>query len=241
MSKQIKTIVFDSDGTLLDTRQLILQGYKTVLGRHGLEHLAADHYIRQRLGKPVPETYEQIIAGHDVPLSIDELAAEHDAVQNELTDLIKAYPHTEQLLRGWKKTGIKLCLFTSGKRMMIDRNFAAAGIEDVDEIFDAIVTADQQIARKPEPDAITELLNQVGVAPENAVVVGDHAYDIIAAKQARVGLKVGLLHGFGTSHELLTAGADFLADNLMSLNHLMAFAIDGEESPKDENDQVSRS
>lgn len=229
MSKQIKAIVFDSDGTLLDTRQLILRGYKTVLERHDLEHLATDHYIRQRLGKPVPETYEQIVAGHDIPLSIDELAAEHDSVQNELTHLIEPYPHTEQLLRAWKAMGIKLCLFTSGKRMMVDRNFRAAGISDVDDLFDAMVTADEQLARKPEPDAIVELLHRVSVAPEDAVVVGDHAYDIIAAKRARVGLKVGLLHGFGTSHELLTAGADFLADNLMSLNHLMTFAIDSDK------------
>ncbi len=224
MSNTIKAIVFDSDGTLLDTRELILQGYKTVLKNHGLEHLASDHYIRQRLGKPVPETYEQIIAGHNVHISIDELADEHDTVQNSLVDLIKPYPHTKEMLERWKQEGVKLCLFTSGKSMMITRNFEAAGIANTNELFDAIISADDAIARKPEPDAILALLTRVGVEPENAVVVGDHAYDIIAGKRANVSLKIGVLHGFGTQHELLTAGADFLCDNLDSLNRLMSFS-----------------
>ena len=102
MSNSIKAIVFDSDGTLLDTRELILQGYKTVLKNHSLEHLASDHYIRQRLGKPVPETYEQIIAGHDVHVSVHELATEHDAIQNSLVHIIKPYPHTKSMLEFWK-------------------------------------------------------------------------------------------------------------------------------------------
>ncbi len=224
MTHTIKAIVFDSDGTLLDTRELILQGYKTVLKNHQLEHLASDHYIRQRLGKPVPETYEQIIAGHQVAVSIEELTHEHDVIQDSLVKLIKPYPHTNTMLERWKQEGVKLCLFTSGTHRMIQRNFAAAGINDVDDLFDAIVTADDAIARKPEPDAILQLLARVGVTPEDAIVIGDHAYDIIAGKRANVGLNIGVLHGFGTQHELLTAGADFLCDNLNSLNHLMSFA-----------------
>lgn len=224
MSDTIKAIVFDSDGTILDTRQLILQGYKTVLAKHGLEHLANDHYIRQRLGKPVPETYEQIIAGHHTQVTVEQLAAEHDEVQNSLVSVIEAYPHTTQILYDWKEKGVKLCLFTSGKNMMIERNFKAAGMGNPHELFDAIITADDGLAHKPEPDAILELLRRVDVHPAHAVVIGDHAYDMIAGVRSHVGLKIGVLHGFGTSHELLTAGADFLANDLSSLNHLMHFA-----------------
>ncbi len=224
MSDTIRAIVFDSDGTLLDTRQLILQGYKTVLKHHNLEHLATDHYIRQRLGKPVPQTYEQIIAGHDVSVTVEQLAEEHDEVQNALVKLIEPYPHTEQILRTWRTNGVKLCLFTSGKHMMIERNFAAAKMPDVSGMFDAIITADDGLAHKPAPDAILELLRRVNVSPADAIVVGDHAFDMIAGARAKVGLKIGVLHGFGTSHELLTAGADFLANDLESLNHLMNFS-----------------
>jgi len=224
MSETIKAIVFDSDGTLLDTRQLIFNGYKTVLENHQLNHLATDQYIRQRLGKPTKETFEQIIAGHSTSLSASDLAMELDEVQAELLEDIKAYPHTKELLERWKKEGVKLCLFTSGYGYMISRNFEAAGIPNVHEIFDAIVTADDDLAHKPEPDAILALLDRVNVEPRNAIVVGDHAYDIIAGKRAKVGLKIGLLHGIGTQHELLGAGADFLCDNLDSLNHLMSFS-----------------
>lgn len=224
MSDTIKAIVFDSDGTLLDTRNLIFEGYKTVLRNHNLTHLATDQYIRQRLGKPTTETFEQIIAGHDTGLSPQELAHELDDVQNENAQNIQAYPHTLELLETWKNKGVKLCLFTSGYGYMIDRNYKAAGIPHVRELFDAIITADDGLAHKPEPDAILELLKRVEVEPQDAIVVGDHAFDIISGKRAHLGLKVGLLHGIGTQHELLNAGADFLCDNLDSLNRLMSFA-----------------
>jgi HAD superfamily hydrolase (TIGR01549 family) len=221
MHKTVKALVFDADGTLLDTRQLIMEGYKTVLARHGLEHLANDQYIRQRLGKPVPETYEQIIAGHDTGLSITQLAAEHDVIQDGMVELIKPYSHAEDILVQYKNQGLKLCLFTSGNSAMIKRNFAAAGMPDPYAIFDAVVTADDAMARKPEPDAILELLRRVGVDPRNAAVVGDHAYDMIAAARAHVGLKVGIVHGFGTAHELLSGGATVLAENLQSLHRVV--------------------
>lgn len=220
----IKAIVFDSDGTLVDTREMIYRGYQTVLERHGMGHLGTEQYIRQRLGKPIYETYEQILAGHRTDIDIKDLVREHDEVQNEMTNLIKPYPHTKQILEEWHARGVKLCLFTSGSMMMIYRNFKAAGIENVDELFDAIITADEDLPRKPEPHAILELLKQVDVPAESAVVVGDHAYDMIAAGRARVALKVGILHGVGTSHELLSSGADFLTSGLESLSHLMNFA-----------------
>lgn len=226
MHQRIKAIVFDSDGTLVNTKKLILNGYKTVLKKYGLEHLATDSYIQQRLGKPVPETYQQILAGHNVSVDIETLVAEHDKVQDASVNLIKAYPETERLLREWRAKGIKLCLFTSGNRMMIERNFTAAGIKQPFNLFDAVVTADDDLPRKPEPDAILELLNRVDVAPEDAVVVGDHPYDLQAGKRAQTGLKIGILHGFGETKELMQAGADALSDDLIGLDHILNVAFD---------------
>ena len=105
--------------------------------------------------------------------------------------------------------------------MMIERNLSAAGLKNPLSYFDAVITADANIARKPEPDAVTELLNRVGVDPADAVVVGDHAYDIQSGARAKAGLTVGILHGFGQSRELLGAGADFLTNDLNHLNQLL--------------------
>lgn len=229
-NSQIKAIIFDSDGTLLDTRKLILQGYKSVLGSHDLKHLADEAYIIKRLGKPVKETYQQILAGHHTGLHTDDLAKEHDTVQDSLTKLIKPYLGLEELLRHWKSMGIKLCIFTSGSKHHIQRNFKTAGIDDVDELFDAIITADEKIARKPHPDTILELLKRVDVAPHNAIVVGDHMYDAMGGHQAKVRLTVGILHGFGEAAELMTAGADVLVKDLFALNTLVNLA---HESPHD--------
>lgn len=226
MHHKIKAIIFDSDGTLVDTRKLIINGYKTVLKNHGLEHLATTSYIQQRLGKPVPETYEQILSGQTTTVSVPQLVKEHDQVQNQSTHLIKPYPETERLLKEWRTKGIKLCLFTSGNKMMIERNFTAAGIKNPLQLFDAVITADDNLPRKPEPDAINELLKRVAVEPQDAVVVGDHPYDIQSGARAKMGLKVGILHGFGETKELLHAGADALSDDLIGLHHILQFSVE---------------
>lgn len=225
---QIKAIVFDSDGTLLDTRKLIIDGYKTVLDKHGLAHLADEKFIVKRLGKPVKETYEQLLAGQDSQLNPDELAKEHDEVQDQLTDLIKAYTGLNEMLQHWKSMGIKLCIFTSGSKHHIKRNFTAAGIDNPYGVFDAIITADDNIARKPHPNTILELLRRVDVPAHYAIVVGDHMYDSIGGHQAKVRMTVGILHGFGEANELLTAGSDVLVKDLFSLNTLINLAY---ESP----------
>jgi HAD superfamily hydrolase (TIGR01549 family) len=226
MNAQIKAIIFDSDGTLLDTRQLILQGYIKVLKQHGLDHLADEAYIIKRLGKPVKETYEQLLAGHHAKFDPAALTAEHDTVQDELTQLIKPYAGVAELLNHWKHESIKLCLFTSGTRHHIERNFASAGIEGVEDLFDAIVTADDEIARKPHPDTILELLHRVEVAPQSAMVVGDHIYDAMGGSLAQVRLTVGILHGFGEAPELISAGADVLVKDLFGLNTLLNATMD---------------
>ncbi len=225
---QIKAIVFDSDGTLLDTRQLIIQGYITVLNNHGLSNFADETYIVKRLGKPVKETYQQLLAGQHTGLNSADLAKEHDKIQDSLTHLIKPYTGLNELLHHWKSMGIKLCIFTSGSRHHIERNFDAAGISNVYSLFDAIITSDDDIARKPHPDTITALLKAVDIPASYAMVVGDHMYDAIGGHQAKVRLTVGILHGFGEAHELMSAGADVLVKDLFSLNTLVNLAY---ESP----------
>ncbi|HSW79355.1 MAG TPA: HAD-IA family hydrolase [Candidatus Saccharimonadales bacterium] len=232
---QIKAIVFDSDGTLLDTRKLIVEGYKTVLKNHGLENLADSEYIVKRLGKPVQETYQQLLAGHHTGLKAFALTKEHDDVQDQLTHLIKPYTGLAEMLNHWKSMDIKLCLFTSGSRRQIDRNFNSAGIEHVDAIFDAIITADDQIARKPHPDTILELLRRVNVKPHYAMVVGDHMYDALGGHQAKVRLTVGILHGFGEAQELLSAGADVLVKDLFALNTIVNLGFDSPHAQLAEN------
>ncbi len=226
MKQQIEAIVFDSDGTLLDTRSLIVEGYQKVLSNHNLGHLSDAEYIVKRLGKPVKETYQQLLAGHNTGLKSDDLAKEHDEVQDKLTNLIKPYVGLSELTHHWKQMGIKLCIFTSGSRHHIQRNFAAAGIKNVDEIFDAIITADDQVARKPHPDTILALLKQVDVQAHKAMVVGDHMFDAMGGKYANVRLTVGVLHGFGEAHELMTAGADVLVKDLFALDKLIGISME---------------
>ena len=88
------------------------------------------------------------------------------------------------------------------------------------------MTADDQIARKPHPDTIIELLKRVDVPAHYAMVVGDHMYDAIGGHHAKVRLTVGVLHGFGEADELLSSGADVLVKDLFSLNTLIGLSYE---------------
>lgn len=214
----IRAIIFDSDGTLLDTRRFIMEGYMTILNRHGLGHLADESYIRQNLGKPVPQTYAAILGKQASQELVAQLSKEHDECQDQLLRLIKPYPHTEAMLREWRHRGIKLCLFTSGNRRMIERNFRAAGLPAVDSLFDAIITADDNLPHKPAPDAVNALLTRVAIPANEAVLVGDHPYDMQSGTRAEVMATIGVLHGLGTSDELTAAGANHLAKDLLEVS-----------------------
>ncbi len=218
MNASLQAVIFDSDGTLLDTRALIFEGYKTVLRNHGLLHLANDACITSHIGKPTIQTFEQLLHDETIAPSAQDLAHELDEVQNASVHLIRAYPHVKETLRLWKKRGIKLGLFTSGYAYMIDRNYAAAGMPDVRDIFDVILTADDHTAHKPEPDGILELLRRIDIEPSHAMAVGDHVYDIIAAKRAGIGTAVGILHGIGTRQELADAQADIIVASIDELD-----------------------
>ncbi len=211
--KSIKAVVFDSDGTLLDTRELVLGGYEQTLRNNGFENLADRELVRKHLGKPVLETYEQILGKQGHENLVHELTQQHEDTQDTLTGSIKAYTDLPQLIKFLKKFELFVCLNTSGTTRQVWRNFRAVGHKPSD-MFDLVVTADNNLAHKPSPAAIEYIAEVLDIAPSEIVVVGDHKYDIKAGIYAGAYLTIGLTHGFGTRQELDKAGANEVFDSL---------------------------
>ena len=211
--KTIKGIVFDSDGTLLDTRELVLAGYERTLIVNGFEELASRELVRKHLGKPVFETYEKILGKHGHEKLIHELTQQHEEIQDTLVDSVKAYVDLPELISFLQKFELFVCLNTSGTTRQVWRNFRAVGHKPSD-LFDLVVTADNNLARKPNPEAIHYIGDVLDVRPDELIVVGDHTYDIKMGRAANVYNTIGLTHGFGTRAELDKAQADKVFDSL---------------------------
>jgi pyrophosphatase PpaX len=170
--------VFDLDGTIVDSVELIVISFKhamrEVLGRE-VSREEAIAYV----GRPLRE---QMVAFS--PERADELVASYREFNHREHDrMLRLYDGIPDLLDSLRKAGIKVGLVTSKSRYTTKMAFDLTGIESY---FDATICADESARNKPYPDPILLCLEAMGVAPAEAAYVGDSPADIQAARAAGV-------------------------------------------------------
>lgn len=213
MSK-IKAVVFDVDGTLLNTFEHIVQAFEVVLPEHGV---APDREaIRLVIGKTLVDCYKALVPEGDH----DAMAKLHHETQQtpEMYGLIVAYAGLRETLQELKGSGIKNAVQTNRSKHSINLIFDHVGIHD---LFDIIVTPQDVTHPKPDTEGISLIAKQLGVAPGNMVMVGDTPIDVITGKNAGVAKTIGLTHGFGSKEELQKSGADHIVDNLSAIRPII--------------------
>lgn len=210
-----KLVVFDIDGTLLDTREYIIQGFEHTLRTHGLPPRPRAE-IASHIGKRLDECYDCLAPG--APFT--RLKAVHDAFQEENLALVCQFEAATETLATLREAGHKLALWT-GRAHGVRETLDVAAVDT--GLFELIVDPLAVPEGKPHPAGLQHIMTAVGAAPHDVVMVGDAAVDIIAGKRAGVGLTVGLTHGFGTRDDLERAGADHIVG---TLSHV-ARAVDG--------------
>lgn len=228
MPGPVTAILFDADGTLVDTTELIECGFQETLRTNGFEDLARPEYIRACIGGTVADTFARILTCTEDDPRIMPLVAAHDVVQDGHPEWIRAYPNTRETLAALKKKGIRVGLVTSGSMYHVERNFRAVGIEPHDT-FDTIVCADDHVASKPSPEGLLLACSRLGIEPSTAVFVGDHGVDMQAAQNAQLACGIGISHGFHTEEELRDAGARTVIHALPKLLEVLALPSGSEQ------------
>lgn len=117
------------------------------------------------------------------------------------------------LFRGLRDNGLKIAVATVDDRAPTEATFAALGIES---FVDALVCADDGLPLKPAPDMVWAVCRTTGVAPAQAVVVGDAVTDLQMGQAAGVGLGIGVLSGV-SPREILAPHADLLLESVAEL------------------------
>ncbi len=202
----IEAVVFDADGTILDTRELIYQAYEHVLRTHEYEVPNRTVMFEHVRGNAAEITYAILVTNRDTAT----LVAMHKQFQRERLDLWAAYEGLHELLASIRDAGIKIGLCTSrgqGVMPMLE-HFSIV------HYFDAIVHGDMVANHKPHPEPLLKVLAEMNIDPKDAVMVGDTDADIGAGKAAEVAFTIGMTHGVGTKERLENCGADFLVDHL---------------------------
>jgi HAD superfamily hydrolase (TIGR01549 family) len=213
MSK-IKAVVFDFDGTIVDTFEHNIRALEMTLASRNL------HYSREELraimGMLLVEIYEKLAPGEDAEL----LTRQHQATQEtpELFELIAEYEGLRELIEELQGQHIKLAIQTNRSRASLQLILDHLELEP---FFDCIITPQDITHPKPHEEGILKIAKILRVQPAEMMMVGDSHFDILAGKTAKTAATVGLTHGFGKREELEAAGADYIIDSLAELPRLV--------------------
>lgn len=211
--KKIKLIILDFDGTLADTRELIVKTMQQTLEALGLES-RTDEQCASMIGLPLKQAFTDLL-----PIS-DEMGGQcvetYRRIFNENNALyvIPTFPHVMETLHQLHEQGYILTIASSRSNRSL-REFV--NDMDLNDVIPYVLGAEDVTRAKPHPDPVLQTLETFGCKAEDALVVGDTWYDIEMGKRA--GVKTcGVTYGNGTREELIQAGADYLVDDFGELS-----------------------
>jgi pyrophosphatase PpaX len=205
----LRAALFDFDGTLVDTTDLIYQSMRhaagEVLGRE-----ISREVLMANVGQPLPRQMELLSAEHaEALLDSYRLHNEenHDA-------LIKEFPGVEESLARLRSAGVRVAVVTSKRRFSVD--MALKTFPGLGEVVDQWVMMEDTTEHKPRPEPLLKGLELLGKIPkEEAAYVGDSPFDVAAAKAAGV-RSVAVSWGAFSEDALRAAEPDHLVPDLDS-------------------------
>ena len=198
--------LFDLDGTLIDSIDLIFRAYRHTAERH-LAISPPDSVWREGLGTPLPQQLSAVSEDPDLIEAMVVTYREYHFAHHE--DSVKAYPEMVEVVAALASRGARLGVVTSKLRMGAERGLITTGLM---EFFHTIVSADEVSRPKPHPEPVFAALERLGIDAGNAVFIGDSPHDIAAGKEAGV-TTAGVLWGPFAREELTLASADFLLES----------------------------
>jgi pyrophosphatase PpaX len=208
MKSNINTILFDLDGTLIDTNELIISTYL-----HTLEKYFPGKYTREDVLPFLGPTLHDVFGAMD-PDRVEEMVLEYRTYNLENHDaLVKEFVGVMETIEILKKKGYKLAIVTTKRE---DVAFKGLRLMKLDSYFDVMIAYDHVKKVKPDPEPIYLALEKLGSKPEEALMVGDNFHDVLAGKNA--GTKTaGVAWSIKGREYLAKYEPDYMLENMTDL------------------------
>ena len=212
-----KLIVFDLDGTLLDTLDDLTASTNAALVKHGFPTRTREE-VRSFIGDGIVKLMERSIPVQNYPRLTETIADFRAYYGEHCKDETKPYAGITELLQTLKARGIKLAVL-SNKVHAATKTLIADYFPNV---FDEVMGENEAagILRKPSPVALLKIMENLGVTATETAYVGDSQVDIQTAKNADVDC-VSVTWGFKTESFLKEYGATMLASTAKALEDLL--------------------
>lgn len=181
---KINTVLFDFDGTIMDTNNVIIQSWQhTFRTVEGKERSVEE--IFETFGEPLYITMEKVLPQIPAEEGIQIYRGFH---YENFVDLIEVFPGIMELLKELKAKGYKTGIVTSRLWHTTEIGLKKYNME---QYFDAIVTCDDTDKFKPDPEPVNLALKRLGSKPAETIMIGDSMFDILCARNA--GVKTALV------------------------------------------------
>lgn len=175
----IRGIIFDFDGTLINTNDVIIEAWQHTYKHYGMEEQPVEH-ITKCFGEPLLITMEREFPD----IAPEESAAIYRKRQVEMADkLVRLFDDIPKMLKALKEKGYKIGIVTSrtgeSTRGYLDKF-------KIGQFFDQIVSCDDTDKHKPNPEPVLLGLKKLCLEPDEAIMVGDSFFDMKCANNADV-------------------------------------------------------
>src|SRR6266571_5862330 len=187
---RFETVLFDLDGTVVDSGEIILASMRhatrEVLGRE-----YADEELMQSVGGPGLEAQMRALAPDQVERLVDVYRAHNEPLHDDL----EACAGMEDVLVRLHEEGRRLGVVTAKRRATVELAFANVPLG---HLFDVVVGGDETDRHKPDPAPLLLALERLGAEPDDAAYVGDSPFDVRAAKAGglhAIAVTWGKIHG----------------------------------------------
>lgn len=212
---KINTVLFDFDGTIMDTNNLILQSwqhtFRTVEGKE-----RSKEEIFSTFGEPLYVTMEKLLPQIPVQEGVDIYRSYH---YDHFTELIEVFPGVIDLLKELKARGYKTGIVTSRLR---HTTYLGLKKYDMEQYFDVVITVDDTDKFKPDPEPVRVALERLGSKPEEALMVGDSVFDVLCARNAGVKTAiVGWAVAFHNGESACESEPDYVIEKAWDLLDIM--------------------
>ena len=198
----IKTVIFDVDGTLVDTVDMHAEAWQRALQEYGKDVVFSA--IRSQIGKGGDQLLPVFLSREELDQFGEELEKRRGEIfKQEYLQKTKAFPQVRELVERIQREGKRVVLASSAKQEELDHFKKVTNIAD---LLEGETSADDAEKSKPEPDIFVAAMKEAGnPEPMEVMVVGDTPYDAIAAAKAKL-KTIGVLCGGFPEQSLKDAG-----------------------------------
>jgi len=218
-------VIFDWDGTLADTKDIVVTSFQIVLNQIGCN--VADEFIERLIGTGSRNTFKEALKAQNIPFDerlIDKLVKRKIDVAVSLADRVKLLDGASELLESLNGR-VKIALASMNNGRIIEKMLEAAPIK---RCFEVIITGEEVDKPKPDPEIFLKCASELAIEPECCVVLEDSVFGVEAAKAARMKC-IAVSTGAYSKRELDKAGADMTVGSLTEKERILRFILSTEK------------